>query len=294
MIILCMYSTKGGVAKTTLCCNLGAWLADAGRRVLIIDADPQQSASAFFSLDHKSPKGLYEFVTGGYDNLSDCISRTDIDNLHIIPGNDPTKILSAWIKSNTSHGQAMRVNIKDAEPLGYDYVFIDTQGSNGSGDLQELAVRASNIILFPIEPDAITVRESLNNGMYLLDAYQPMDAFDTHNRIPMPHCIAVKYRPQISSHQSAVNHLRTVISPTGEYKGFFLNTSVPYLTAYNDAQMVMPRQPIHRYNKTRRPGQASPCGAETMAALANELFPDDEAVRERSAASQPQEVITDD
>ncbi len=53
-------STKGGVGKTTLTANLGGILADMGQKVLVIDADHQQSLSSYFKLSHKAESGLHK------------------------------------------------------------------------------------------------------------------------------------------------------------------------------------------------------------------------------------------
>ena len=58
----CIANQKGGVGKTTLVANLSAVLADLGFRVLMIDADVQNSLSKFYPLQHSGSKGLVEMI----------------------------------------------------------------------------------------------------------------------------------------------------------------------------------------------------------------------------------------
>ncbi|MEQ9511122.1 MAG: ParA family protein, partial [Alloalcanivorax xenomutans] len=59
-MIVTICSTKGGVGKTTTTANLGGILADAGQRVLLVDADIQPTLSSYYPLSERSPYGLHQ------------------------------------------------------------------------------------------------------------------------------------------------------------------------------------------------------------------------------------------
>ncbi len=116
-----LVSTKGGVGKTTLSANLGGILADMGQKVLLIDADHQQSLS---SLSHKADHGLHKLVTMA--NADGCISRTEIRNLDIILSDDPEKTINTWLRQSSSHFQYLHAALLGLDEQ-YDYISIDTK-----------------------------------------------------------------------------------------------------------------------------------------------------------------------
>ncbi len=144
-MIITICSTKGGVGKTTLTASLGAILADFGRRVLLVDADPQPTLSSFFSLAHQAEYGLVEFLV--QTESSGFISRTEIERLDLIYSNDPEGQLRDWIRDAVDG----RVRLKHLlNRLDYDVILVDTQGA--VGPLQDAAVAAADLLLTPIPP----------------------------------------------------------------------------------------------------------------------------------------------
>lgn len=79
--------TKGGVGKTTIAANIGAILADMGQRVLLVDADPQQSLSRVCPIETQADFGLIQVYRSA--STAGCISKTNIPNLDIILNDDP-------------------------------------------------------------------------------------------------------------------------------------------------------------------------------------------------------------
>ncbi|CAI2492382.1 Tyrosine-protein kinase YwqD [Serratia ficaria] len=96
--IVPMVSTKGGEGKSTQSANLAGFLADAGKKTLLIDGDHSQpTASSIFSLEYEAPNGLYELLmkTVDLNHPEQIISRSVIPNLDIIVSNDPHDRLSS-------------------------------------------------------------------------------------------------------------------------------------------------------------------------------------------------------
>src|SRR5437879_12486710 len=84
MKIVAIANQKGGVGKTTTAVNLGASLAELGRRVLIIDLDPQANATSSFGLQAVEQTSLYETLLGGA-SITERIFPTEREALFIVP-----------------------------------------------------------------------------------------------------------------------------------------------------------------------------------------------------------------
>ncbi|HDJ1451214.1 TPA: ParA family protein, partial [Serratia rubidaea] len=115
-------STKGGEGKSTQSANLAGFLADAGKKVLLIDGDHSQpTASSIFSLEYEAPNGLYELLMKTVDlaRPDQIISRSVINNLDIIVSNDPHDRLS----SAMLHAPDGRMRLRNVlqHPLFQDY-----------------------------------------------------------------------------------------------------------------------------------------------------------------------------
>ena len=83
--IIVFSNQKGGVGKTTTAVNLGAYIADMGKKVLLIDFDPQGNLSTFAGLDKDAP-GIYEAIAG-IKEIKDVIQKTPVENLYGIGSN---------------------------------------------------------------------------------------------------------------------------------------------------------------------------------------------------------------
>ena len=170
MAIYAIVSTKGGVGKTTLTANLGGILADMGQRVLLVDADHQQSLSSYYQLAQRSESGLRRLITQA--DPTGCVSQTEISGLDIVLSDDPDKSLNNWIRQSSSHYQYLLAALTKLT-TNYDYILIDTKGTDGTGELQEMAIRASNQLISPIAPEWISAKEFLQNTVRMLERLEP-------------------------------------------------------------------------------------------------------------------------
>ncbi len=191
-VVTCVDSTKGGNRKTTFSCRLADTIADRGFRTLIADAGPPQSArAAYLNQEPIAHGGRLPFVPTSLP-AEQCITRTRIDNLSVNLGNDLDPHLSSWIKKPTT----MKATVA-TPPHWNDCTFIDTQGSDRSGDTQQLAQRSAHTIVCPIEPDGRVTRKSTNNGVEVLKRLYPTDHC---NQIPARPGLTYTYKPNSSVH----------------------------------------------------------------------------------------------
>ena len=148
--VISISNHKGGVGKTTSVVNIGAGLAYKGRKVLLIDLDPQANLTISFGAS-ESEHSVYDAFTNG-ENLKPVNIR---NNLDIIPSS--SELAAAEIELNTETGQEKNI-AKLIEPIrnDYDYIIIDCPPSLGLLTLNAFA--ASDEVIIPIQPHFLAVK----------------------------------------------------------------------------------------------------------------------------------------
>lgn len=144
--IIVFSNQKGGVGKTTTAVNLGAYIADMGKKVLLIDFDPQGNLSTFAGLDKDAP-GIYEAIAG-IKEIRDVIQKTPVENLYGIGSNvnlSGAAIELATVDNREKYLKTVLDDVKDE----YDYIFIDSPPSLGLLSLNCLV--ASDFIIIPMQ-----------------------------------------------------------------------------------------------------------------------------------------------
>jgi chromosome partitioning protein len=140
------------VGKTTSTLNLGVSLAIAEKRVLLIDLDPNAALSIGLGIPTDNTRaGIYEIILGTSDIL-DCIQRTELANLDIIPCNVLSHEREIRISTMAKNRSALKRKLNDLivkKKLNYDFILIDTPPS--LGDLTLLALFAAHSVLIPLQ-----------------------------------------------------------------------------------------------------------------------------------------------
>ena len=144
--IIVFANQKGGVGKTTSAVNLGAYIAAKGKKVLLIDFDPQGNLSSSFGADTKK-QGIYELITTK-SSASDVIQKTPVDNLHIIPSNINLTGATVELVGEKKREYFLKNAITPLASL-YDYIFIDCPPSLGILTLNGLV--AAHYVLIPLQ-----------------------------------------------------------------------------------------------------------------------------------------------
>ncbi|MGL4523246.1 MAG: ParA family protein [Bacilli bacterium] len=146
--VLAVASQKGGVGKTTTSVNLGACLAHYGKKVLIIDIDPQGNATSGLGIEKAEVKHcVYDILVDDVD-LKDVICKTELETLFIVPAT--IQLAGAEIELVSTISRELRLKkavdtIKD----DFDFVIIDCPPSLGLLTLNSLT--AADAVVIPVQ-----------------------------------------------------------------------------------------------------------------------------------------------
>ncbi len=148
--IISIANQKGGVGKTTTAVNLAASLAKRGKKVLLLDIDPQSNATTSLGFARSQYEYNIYHVLIGIKKLSEIILKTDIKKLHLAPSNiGLVGIEKEFYSPNTKNRELiLKERLKEVEGR-YDYVIIDSPPALGSITINVLA--ASDSVIIPIQ-----------------------------------------------------------------------------------------------------------------------------------------------
>lgn len=146
--VISVTNQKGGVGKTTTCINLSACLAEAGKKVLTIDADPQGNTSSGLGIEKdKLSKTLYNLLLGEI-YIEQAIHKTIVENLSVIPSNMNLSGAEIELVSIDKREYILKKIIDNTKFL-YDFVLIDCPPSLNLLTIN--ALTASDSVLVPIQ-----------------------------------------------------------------------------------------------------------------------------------------------
>ncbi|MBA1334740.1 MAG: Chromosome (plasmid) partitioning protein ParA [Firmicutes bacterium] len=146
--VIAVFNQKGGVGKTTTNVNLSSCVALKGKKVLVIDIDPQGNTTSGFGIDKKSlEKTIYEVLIGEL-RAEDVAIETSIENLTIIPSSVQLAGAEIELTEIEAREKMLREAIKEIREA-YDYVFIDCPPSLGLLTIN--ALTAADSVLIPIQ-----------------------------------------------------------------------------------------------------------------------------------------------
>ena len=147
--VIAFSNQKGGVGKTTTCVNLAAYTAWAGKRVLVVDMDPQGNASSALGFfERKDKKSVYEVLVGDIE-AAGAVKKTETEGLDIITSSGD--LAGAELElAQVMIGRERVLDEKiEAVKEGYDFVFIDCPPSLGLLTVNSLA--AADGVVVPIQ-----------------------------------------------------------------------------------------------------------------------------------------------
>ena len=165
--IIAICNQKGGVGKTTTSINLAAYLAIAGKKILLVDLDPQANATSGIGINkHDIKKSTYHILLEEL-KFSDILQKTAIDNLILAPSN--LDLTGAEVELVGALGREYRLKrALQPEKDNYDFIIIDSPPSLGLLTINGLCAADSVVIPVQCEYYALEGLTQLHNTIRLV------------------------------------------------------------------------------------------------------------------------------
>jgi len=141
--------SKGGTGKTSTCISIAGYLAKAGKKVLVVDIDPQGNATSGLGIDKNSLDGSMFGVMNEKTGISNVILKTDIENIHLAPATLSLMQTDMNVHGNKNDALLLNNVLNDVKKY-YEYVLIDAPP--GQGHLIINAALASDEIVLVLDP----------------------------------------------------------------------------------------------------------------------------------------------
>jgi chromosome partitioning protein len=221
--VIAIVNQKGGVGKSTTAVNLGASLALMGRRVLLVDIDPQGNTTTGVGIDKRTIEADSYAMLLDHAAVADVAQPTDVENLWIVPAT--LALAGAEIELVTTGAREHRLKEALAAAAGaYDYVLIDCPPSLGL--LTVNALTAAQEIIIPVQAEYYAleglsqlttivdrVREGLNPDLAILGVLITM--FDGRTRLAVEVLDEVhRYFPERVFHTQIPRNIRLSEAPS--------------------------------------------------------------------------------
>lgn len=248
--IIAMCNQKGGVGKTTTTINLGATLAEYGRKVLLVDFDPQGALSVGLGIPtHDLDTTIYTLLIAQGHEIHEVIQHTAVEGLDVVPANIDLSAAEVQLVGEVAREQILARVLRPALDE-YDVVLVDCQPSLGL--LTVNALTAAHGVLIPLECEFFAMR-----GVALLVETIDKIRDRLNPRLSVDGILATMY-------DSRTLHSREVVASVVDHFGDrVLHTVISRTVKFPDATLAA--EPITTYDSTHK-------GAESYRQLARELI----------------------
>jgi chromosome partitioning protein len=248
--IIAMCNQKGGVGKTTTTINLGAALGEYGRKVLLVDFDPQGALSVGVGINpHELDTTIYQLLMDRKVDIHDVIQHTSFVNLDLLPANIDLSAAEVQLVGEVAREMVLARVLKPVLD-DYDVILVDCQPSLGL--LTVNALTAAHGVLIPLECEFFALR-----GVALLVETIEKIQDRLNPRLEIDGILATMY-------DSRTLHSREVVARVVEAFGDnVFHTVISRTVKFPDATVAA--EPITTYAATH-------AGAEAYRSLARELI----------------------
>ena len=174
--VIAVVNQKGGVGKTTTAVNVSTILAKKGKKVLLIDSDPQGNATSGLGIDKNTEKSIYDVIINDVE-VNEAIVQSPVKNLWVCPSNINLAGAEVELVPMMSREQKLKEKLEKVEN-DFHYIIIDCPPSLGLLTIN--AFTASNSLLIPIQCEYYAlegvgqlintvnlVRKQLNKSLYI-------------------------------------------------------------------------------------------------------------------------------
>ena len=248
--IIAMCNQKGGVGKTTTTINLGAALGEYGRKVLLVDFDPQGALSVGVGVNpHELDTTVYQLLMDRNVEIHDVIQHTSFENLDLLPANIDLSAAEVQLVGEVAREMVLARVLKPVLD-DYDVILVDCQPSLGL--LTVNALTAAHGVVIPLECEFFALR-----GVALLVETIEKVQDRLNPRLEIDGILATMY-------DSRTLHSREVVARVVEAFGDnVFHTVISRTVKFPDATVAA--EPITTYAATHP-------GAEAYRSLARELI----------------------
>ena len=154
--IISMCNQKGGVGKTTSTINMGACLAEYGRKVLLVDLDPQGALSAGLGLTHDDIEDtIYDVMLDSHTSIHSAIQHIGVSGLDLVPANIDLSAAEIQMVNEVGREHTLARALRPVR-RDYDFIIIDCQPSLGLLTVNALA--CSQGVIIPMECEFFSLR----------------------------------------------------------------------------------------------------------------------------------------
>ncbi|MCL2574847.1 MAG: AAA family ATPase [Defluviitaleaceae bacterium] len=207
--IISIANQKGGVGKTTTAINLSAALAEAGKKVLVIDFDPQANTTSGLGLDKRNvDASIYELLLGE-KRTDEAIHKTLVKNLYIMPAKVELAGAEIELIDFADREHILKRILVDLKYV-YDFIFIDCPPSLNI--LTVNALTASDTVLVPIQCEYFAL-EGLSQLMYTINLIQGR----LNKRLAIEGVVFTMYDPRTNLSSEVVEEVKKHL-PDNIYK----------------------------------------------------------------------------